>query len=68
MPTGKLDISLRKAENPKRFKSMLKYFFSLKQKSLFAIHDPSGVKLLSRLLLKFSYLNEHKFVIILEMF
>ena len=40
---------------------MLKNFFNLKQKSLFAIYDPAGVKLLSRLWLKFSYLNEHKF-------
>ena len=55
----KLDISLRKVENIKRFKSMLKDFFNLKQKSLFVIHDPAGVKLLSRL--KFSHLNEHKF-------
>ena len=57
----KLDISLRKTENIERFKSMLKDFFNLKQKSLFAIHDPAGVKLLSRLRLKFSHLNEHKF-------
>ena len=55
----KLDISLKKAENI--IKSMLKDFFNLKQKSLFAIHDPIGVKLLSRLRLKFSHLNEHKF-------
>ena len=40
----KLDISLRKAENIKPFKSMLKDFFNLKQKSLFTIHDPAGVK------------------------
>ena len=33
----------------------------MKQKSLFDIHDPSGVKLLSRLRLKSSHLNEHKF-------
>ena len=57
----KLDISLGKAKNVKRFKSMLKDLFNLKQKSLFAIHDPAGVKLLSRLRLKFSNLNEHKF-------
>ena len=56
----KLDISLRKTENIERFKSMLKDFFNLKQKSLFAIHDPAGVKLLSRLRLKFSHLNEQK--------
>ena len=40
---------------------MFKEFFNLKQKSLFAILDPVGVKLLSRLRLKFSHLNEHKF-------
>ena len=28
---------------------------------LFSIHDPKGVKLLSRLTLNFNNLNEHKF-------
>ena len=41
---------------------MFKEFFNLKQRSPFAIHNPVGVKLLSRLLLKFSHLNEHKFL------
>ena len=36
-------------------------FFSLQEKSLFSVHDPTGAKLLTRLLLKFSHLNEHKF-------
>ena len=40
---------------------MLKDFFNFKQKSLFSIHDSAGLKLLSRLRLKFGYLNEHKF-------
>ena len=40
---------------------MLKNFFSLNQRSLFLIHDPVGVKLLTRLQLQFSHLNEHKF-------
>ena len=31
------------------------------ERLLFSIHDPQGVKLLSRLRLKFSHLNEHKF-------
>ena len=44
----KIDTSLRKAKNIKRFKSMLKDFFNSK-KLLFAIHDSAGVKLLSRL-------------------
>ena len=47
--------------NIKRFKSVLKELFNLKQKSLFAIHDPADVKLLSRLRSKCSNLNEHKF-------
>ena len=45
----------------KEFKSMLKNFFSLKHRSLFTIHDPVGVKLLTRLRLQSSHLNEHKF-------
>ena len=40
---------------------MLKIFFPLNQRSLFSIHDPVGVKLLTRLWLQFSHLNEHKF-------
>ena len=40
----KLNISLRKNKNIRRFKSMLNYFFNLKQKSMFAIHDPAGAK------------------------
>ena len=36
-------------------------FFSLQERSLFSIHDPTRVKLSTRLRLKFSHLNEHKF-------
>ena len=36
-------------------------FFSLQERSLFYIHDPTGVKLFTRLRLKFNRLNEHKF-------
>ena len=57
----KLDYSLRNAESIQRFKSILKEFFNFKQKSLFSIHDPVGVKLFTRLRLRFSHLNEHKF-------
>ena len=58
---NKLDNTIRDAESVKQFKSMLKNFFSLNQRSLFSIHDPVGVKLLTRLRLQFSHLNEHKF-------
>ena len=40
---------------------MLMKFFSLNQRSLFSIHDPEGVKILTRLRLQFSHFNEHKF-------
>ena len=40
---------------------MLKTIFSLKQRSLFLIHDPVGVKLLAMLRLQLSHVNEHKF-------
>ena len=36
-------------------------FFSLQERLLFSTPDPTGVKLLTRLRLKFSHLNEHKF-------
>ena len=57
----KLDSSPFEAKSIKHLKSMFKEFFNLKQRPLFAIHDPVGVKLLSKLLLKFSHLNEHEF-------
>ena len=40
---------------------MLMKFFSLQERSLLSIHDPTGVKLLTRLRLKFSHLNGRKF-------
>ena len=58
---NKLDNTIRDAESIKQFKSMLKNFLSLNQRSLFSIHDPVGVKLLTRLRLQFSHLNKHKF-------
>ena len=57
----KLDSSLREAKSIKHLKSIFKEFFNLKQSSLFVTHDPAGVKLFSRLWLKFSHLNEYKF-------
>ena len=58
---NKLDNTIRDAESIKQFKSMLKNFFSLNQRSLFSIHYPVGVNLLTRPRLQFSHLNEHKF-------
>ena len=52
--------SIREAKSIKQFKSMLIQLFTLKQRSLFSIYDQVRVKLLARLRLKFSHLNEHK--------
>ena len=60
---NKLDNMIKKSVNIKCFKSMLMKFFSLQERSPFSIHDPTGVKLLTRLWLKFSHLNKHKFII-----
>ena len=57
----KLDNLIKRPVNIKCFKSILMKFFSLQEKSLFSVHDPTGAKLLTRLRLKFSHLNEHKF-------
>ena len=52
---------IQKSVNIKCFKSMLIKLFSLQERSLFSIHDPTGVKLLIRLQLNFSHLNKHNF-------
>ena len=52
---------IKKSVNIECFKSMLMKFFSLQERYLFSIHDPADVKLLTRLRLKFSHLNENKF-------
>ena len=51
----------KKPINIKCFKSMLMKFFSLPERALFSIHDPTGVKLLKKVWLKFCHLNKHKF-------
>ena len=40
---------------------MLIQLFTLKKRSLFSTHDPTGLKLLARLRLKFSHLKDHRF-------
>ena len=52
---------MRDAESIKQFKSMLKNVFSLNQRWLFRIHDLVGIKLLTKLRLRFSRLNKHNF-------
>ena len=43
------------------FKTSILNFVRLRENSLFEVHDIRGVKLLIRLRLYFSHLNEHKF-------
>ena len=57
---SKLDNTTHDTESIKQFKSMLKIFFSLNERSLFSIYDPLGGKLLTRLRLQFIHLNEQK--------
>ena len=58
------DNTIQDAESIKQFKSMLKNLFSLNQGSLFSIHDPVGVKLLTRLRYNSVTLMNTNFVII----
>ena len=57
---SKLDNTTHDTESIKQFKSMLKIFFSLNERSLFSIYDPLSGKLLTRLRLQFIHLNEQK--------
>ena len=54
-----LDKEIRNAKSLYKFKKFLKT--EKPENSLYNFHDPVGVKLLSRLRLQFSHLNEHKF-------
>ena len=57
----KLDNNIRNSESIKIFKSKLLSFIRPVQSSIYSIFDPEGLKLLTRLRLGFTHLNEHKF-------
>ena len=57
----KLSDEIRIIESSKQFKKTILDFIRPKENSIYAIHDISGLKLLTRLRLNFSHLNEHKF-------
>ena len=44
-----------------KFREIILSFIRPKENSVFAIHNTKGLKLLTRLRLNFSHLNEHKF-------
>ena len=56
-----LDVSIRNSESIAIFKSRLLSFIRPSQSNVYNIFDPSCLKLLTRLHLGFSHLNEHKF-------
>ena len=51
----------RKIKSTDQFKMKILSFIRPKENSIFKIHDINGIKLLNRLRLHFSHLNEHKF-------
>ena len=53
--------SLENTDSTKTFKLSILDFVRLGENSVFAVHDINGLKLLTRLRLNFSHLNEHKF-------
>ena len=57
----KLSDEIWSIESSKQFKKTILDFIRSKENSIYAIHDISGIKLLTLLRLNFSHLNEHKF-------
>ena len=58
---SKLNDKIRNTKSINKFKVTILNFTRPKGNSVFDIHDTTGNKLLSRLRLNFSHLNEHKF-------
>ena len=56
----KLSGEIQSIESSKQFKKTIVDFFMSKENSIYAIHDISGLKLVTHLRLNFSHLNEHK--------
>ena len=56
-----LSEELQKIKSTVQFKTKSLSFIRPKEKSIFKIHDINGIKLLNRLRLHFSHLNEHNF-------
>ena len=57
----RLDINIRNSESISLFKSRLLSFIRPNQSNIYDIFDPVGLKLLTRIRLRLSHLNEHKF-------
>ena len=58
---GNLSEEIRTINSRNTFKSSILNFVTPKENSVFEVYDIKGVKLLTRLIMDFSRLNEHKF-------
>ena len=58
---NKLDLNIRNSASLNTFKNKLLNFIRPCASSIFDIHNPLGIKLLTRLRLGLSHLHEHKF-------
>ena len=58
---NKLNDKIRNIKSFNKFKVTILNFIRPKGNSVFDLHDTNGIKLLTRLRLNFSHLNEHKF-------
>ena len=58
---GNLREELRNIDSINKFKLSVLNFVRHIENAVFAVHDINGLKLLTRLRLNFSHLNEHKF-------
>ena len=58
---NKLDPEIRRIDSYVGFRKKLLSFIKPTENKTFSIYDPLGIKLLNRLRVDFSHLNEHKF-------
>ena len=58
---NKLDPDIRKIDSYVGFRKKLLSFIKPTENKTFSIYDPFGIKLLNRLRVDFSHLNEHKY-------
>ena len=58
---NKLDPDISRIDSYVRFPKKLLGFIKPTENKTFSIYDPLGIKLLNRLRVDFSHLNEHKF-------
>ena len=61
MEWNKVDVTFRKSESLPYFRNALLKVGWPRAKPVYNIHNPIGLKLLTRLRLGLSHLNEHKF-------